>query len=137
MYYWLSILIIMYEPHPTSLTISKLFINNIENIFEKIKVMLKWEKHTRRVNWVFQKLFQHNKFKHNIIKNKEIELENSNSDFIVVRHFFTYVHSPQSSNRVRVSLTWNFNQASNLLTLGFRLNGLLHNLFKIQTSWRL
>ena len=59
----------------------------------------------RGVNWVFQKLFQHNKFKYNIIKNKEIKLENSNSDFIVVRHFLAYVHSPQSPNRVRVSLT--------------------------------
>ena len=58
----------------------------------------------RGVNWVFQKLFQHNKFKYNVIKNKEIELENSNSDFIVVRHFLAYVHSPQSSNRVRVPL---------------------------------
>ena len=63
----------------------------------------------------FKKLFQHNKFKHNIIKNKEIELENSNSDFIVVRHFLTYVHSPQALNRVRVPLTWSFNQASKLL----------------------
>ena len=58
----------------------------------------------RVVNWVFQKLFQHNKFKHNIIKNKEIELENSNLDFIVVRHFLTYVHSLQAPNRVRVLL---------------------------------
>ena len=61
--------------------------------------------HKRGVNWVFQKKFQHNKFKHNIIKNKEIELENSNSDFIVVRHFLAYVHSSQSPNRVRVPLT--------------------------------
>ena len=38
-------------------------------------------------------------------QNKEIELENSNSDFIVVRHFLAYVHSPQSPNRVRVPLT--------------------------------
>ena len=37
-------------------------------------------------------------------KNKEIELENSNSDFIVVRHFLAYVHYPQSPNRVRVPL---------------------------------
>ena len=69
----------------------------------------------KSVNWVFQKLFQHNKFKHNIIKNKEIELENLNSDFIVVQHFLAYVHSPQSPNRVRVPLTWSFNKASNLL----------------------
>ena len=67
----------------------------------------------RGVNCVFQNLFQHNKFKHNRSKYKE--LENSNSDFIVVRHFLVYVHSPQSLNRVRVPLTWNFNQASNLL----------------------
>ena len=38
------------------------------------------------VNWVFQKLLQHNKFKHNIIKNKKIELENSNLDYIAVQH---------------------------------------------------
>ena len=67
------------------------------------------------VNWVFEKLFQHNKFKHNRSKYKGIELENSNSDFIVVRHFLAYVHSPQSPNRVRVPLSWSFNQASNLL----------------------
>ena len=54
-------------------------------------------------------------------QNKEIELENSNSGFIMVRHFLAYVHSPQSPNQVRVPLTWSFNQASNLLTLGFRL----------------
>ena len=69
----------------------------------------------RGVNWVFQKLFQHNKFKHNRSKYKEIKLENSNSDFIVVRHFLAYIHSPQSPNRMRVLLTWSFNQASNLL----------------------
>ena len=33
-----------------------------------------------------------------------MELEKSNSDFIVVRHFLAYVHSPQSPNRVRVQL---------------------------------
>ena len=38
-------------------------------------------------------------------QNKEIELENSNSGFIVVRHFLAYVHSPQSPNQVRVPLT--------------------------------
>ena len=59
----------------------------------------------RGVNWVFQKLFQHNKFKHNRSKYKEIKLENSNSDFIVVRHFLAYIHSPQSPNRMRVLLT--------------------------------
>ena len=30
---------------------------------------------------VFKNIFKHNKFKHNINKNKEIELENSNSGF--------------------------------------------------------
>ena len=75
-------------------------------VSEKIKVMLNYEKHPKRgVNWVFKKLFKHNKFKHNINKNKEIELENSNSGFIVVRHFLAYVHSPQSFNRVRIPLT--------------------------------
>ena len=36
---------------------------------EKIKVMLKWEKHPRG-EWIgfFKKLFQHDKFKHKIIK---------------------------------------------------------------------
>ena len=51
-----------------------------------------------------KKLFLHNNYKHNISKNKKIELENSNSSFIVVRHFHAYVHSPQSPNRVRVLL---------------------------------
>ena len=75
----------------------------------------------RGVNWIFENFFQHNKFKHNINKNKKIELKNSNSGFIVVQHFLAYVHSPPSPNRVRVPLTCNFNQASNLLTLRFRL----------------
>ena len=57
------------------------------------------------VNWVFKNIFEHNKFKHKRSKYKEIELEKSNSDFIVVRHFLTYVHSPQAPNRVRVPLT--------------------------------
>ena len=64
--------------------------------------------------WVFQNLFQHNKFKHNRSKNKEVELKKGNSDFIVVRNFLAYIHSPQSPNGVRVPLTWSFNQASNL-----------------------
>ena len=67
------------------------------------------------MNWVFQKVFQHYKFKHNRSKNNEIELENSNLDFIVVWHFLTYVHFPQVPNRVRVPLTWSFNQTSNFL----------------------
>ena len=57
------------------------------------------------VNWVFQNLFQHNKFKHNKNEYKEIKLEKSNSDFIVVRHFLAYVHFPQAPNRLRVPLT--------------------------------
>ena len=52
----------------------------------------------RWVNWAFQNLFQHNKFKYNRNKNKEEELEKANSDFIVIRHFLTYVNSPQSPN---------------------------------------
>ena len=85
-------------------------------IHEKIKANLKWEKHPRRgVNWVLKNLFKHNKFKHNRSKYKEIELEKSNSNFILVWHFLAYVHSPQAPNRVRVPLTWSFNQASNLL----------------------
>ena len=64
------------------------------NLTEKIKTNLKGEKHPRKgVNWVFQKKFQHNKFKLNRIKYKEIELEKSKSGFIVVRHFLNYVHS--------------------------------------------
>ena len=59
----------------------------------------------RGVNWGFQNLFQHNKLKHNRSKNKEVELEKANSDFIVIRHFLAYVHSPQSPNRVKVLLT--------------------------------
>ena len=57
----------------------------------------------------------------------------------MVRHFFAYVHSPQSPNRVRVPLTESFNQASNLLALGFRLQWALtqslqdSNLFKALT----
>ena len=39
-------------------------------------------------------------------------------EFIVVRHFFAYVHSPEPLNRVRVPLSWSFNQASNLFTIG-------------------
>ena len=50
------------------------------------------------VNWVLNILFEHNKFKHNRSKYKEIELEKSNSNFIVVQHFFAYIHSPQAPN---------------------------------------
>ena len=57
------------------------------------------------VNWVFKNLFEHNKFKHNNNDYKEIKLEKSNSDFIVVRHFLAYVNFPQAPNRLRVPLT--------------------------------
>ena len=60
-------------------------------------------------------LFENNKFKHNRNKYKEIELEKSNSNFIVVQHFLAYVHYSQAPNWVRVPLTWSFNQTSNLL----------------------
>ena len=69
----------------------------------------------------FLKSFQSQQVQAQYKQNKEIELENSNSGFIVVRYFLAYVHSPQYLNRVRVPLTWSFNQASNLLTFGFRL----------------
>ena len=53
----------------------------------------------------FKKLFfEHNKFKHKKHKYKEIELEKTNSDFIMVWHFLAYIHSPQVHNRVRVPL---------------------------------
>ena len=39
-------------------------------------------------------------------------------EFIVVRHFLAYIHSLQPPNRVRVPLSWSFNQASNLFTIG-------------------
>ena len=84
-------------------------------IYLFIYIKLKRKTPKRGVNWVFQKLFQHNKFKHNRSKYNEIELENSNSNFIVVQHFLAYVHSPQAPNRVRVPLTWSFNQAFNIL----------------------
>ena len=57
----------------------------------------------------------------------------------MVRHFLAYVHSPQSLNRVRVPLALSFNQASNLLTLGFQLQWALtqslqdSNLLKVLT----
>ena len=56
----------------------------------------------RGVNWVF-KIFFNTTNSSTIEANiKRIELENSNSDFIVIRHFLAYVHSSQSPNRVRV-----------------------------------
>ena len=36
----------------------------------------------------------------------------------MVRHFLAYVHSPQPLNQVRVPLSWSFNQAFNLFTIG-------------------
>ena len=48
--------------------------------------------------------FKHNKFKHKKHKYKEIRLKKANSDFMVVQHFLTYIHSPQAPNRVRVPL---------------------------------
>ena len=61
----------------------------------------------------FKKIvFKYSKFKHKRSKYKEIELEKSNSYFIMVRHFFTYVHSPQTPNWMRVPLTWSFNQTT-------------------------
>ena len=90
----------------------------------------------RGVNWVFKKiLFEYNKFKHKKSKYKEIELEKSNSYFIVVRHFLTYIHSPHAPNRVRIPLTWNFNQAFNHFYTW--IPALLHNHFKFELTWRL
>ena len=72
--------------------------------------------------WIeFLKSFQSQQIQTQYKQNKEIEFRKIKLGFIVVRHFLAYVHSPQSPNRVRVPLTWSFNQASNLLTLGFQL----------------
>ena len=72
--------------------------------------------------WIrFLKSFQSQQIQTQYKQSKEIEFREFKLGFIVVRHFLTYVHSPQPPNRVRVPLTWSFNQASNLLTLGFRL----------------
>ena len=38
-------------------------------------------------------------------KYNEIKLDNSNSDFIVIQHFLTYIHFPQAPNRMRILLT--------------------------------
>ena len=46
----------------------------------------------------FLKSFQSQQVQTQYKRNKEIELENSNSGFVVVRHFLAYVHSPQSPN---------------------------------------
>ena len=46
------------------------------------------------------------------------ELGKQTREFIVVRHFLAYVHSPQPPNRVRVPLSRSFNQASNFFTIG-------------------
>ena len=42
----------------------------------------------------FSKIFPTQQISTIEAKNKKIELEKTNSDFIVVRHFLTYVHSP-------------------------------------------
>ena len=81
----------------------------------KEKTPKRWEREGGGWNWDFKNLFKHNKFKHKKSKYKEIRLEKLNSDFIVVWHFIAYVHSSQAPNRVRIPLTWNFNQASNHL----------------------
>ena len=56
------------------------------------------------MNWSLKKkyIFKHNKIKYKKHKYKEIRLEKSNPDFIVVQHFLAYIHSPQTPNRVRV-----------------------------------
>ena len=75
-------------------------------VYEKIKTNLKRENTHERSELRFKKSsFKLNKFKHKKSKYKEIRLEKSNSDFVVVRHFLAYVHSPQTLNRVRVPLT--------------------------------
>ena len=75
------------------------FIFKYNTLIEEIKANLNKKKHPRReVNWVFKNLLEHNKFKHNRSKYKEIELEISNSNFIMVRHFLAYIHSPQAPN---------------------------------------
>ena len=81
------------------------------------------KKNTQKLGgWIwFLKSFQSQQIQTQYKQNKEIEFREFKLGFIVVRHFLAYVHSPQPPNRVRVSLTWSFNQASNLLTLGFRL----------------
>ena len=80
------------------------------------------KKNTQKGGWIgFLKSFQSQQIQTQYKQSKEIEFREFKLGFIVVRHFLTYVHSPQPPNWVRVPLTWSFNQASNLLTLGFRL----------------
>ena len=43
-------------------------------------------------------------------------------EFIVVLHFFAYVHSPQPPNRVRVPLSWSFSQVPISLQLDYGSN---------------
>ena len=72
--------------------------------------------------WIgFLKYFQSQQIQTQYKQDKVIEFREFKLGFIVVWHFLAYVHFPQSSNRVRVPLTWSFNQVSNLLTLGFWL----------------
>ena len=80
------------------------------------------KKNTQKGGWIgFLKSFQSQQIQTQYKQNKEIEFRKFKLGFIVVRHFLAYVHSPQPPNRVRVLLTLNFNQASNLFTLGFWL----------------
>ena len=77
------------------------------------------KKNTQKGRWI--RCLKHFSITTNYKQSKDIEFREIKLEFIVVRHFLAYVHSPQPPNRVRVPLTWSFNQASNLLTLGFRL----------------
>ena len=80
------------------------------------------KKNTQNREWIgFLKSFQSQQIQTKYKQSKEIEFREFKLGFIVVRHFLAYVHFPQPPNRVRVPLTWSFNHASNLLTLGFRL----------------
>ena len=80
------------------------------------------KKNTQKRGWIgFLKSFQSQQIQTQYKQSKDIEFREFKLGSIVVRHFLAYVHSPQPLNRVRIPLTWSFNQASNLLTLGFRL----------------
>ena len=81
--------------------------------------------------WIgFFKSFQSQQIQIQYKQSKEIEFREFKLGFIVVRHFLAYVHSPQPPNRVKVPLTWSFNQTSNLLTLGFWLQWALTQPFQ-------
>ena len=84
--------------------------------------------------WIgFFKSFQSQQIQIQYKQSKEIEFREFKLGFIVVRHFLAYVHSPQPPNRVKVPLTWSFNQTSNLLTLGFWLQWALTQPFQDST----